>query len=61
MSGRGNGGKGLGKEETKRRRKMLGDSIQYVLPVQTISTYQARKLISRGITEPAIQRLAGRG
>ncbi|KAL3782552.1 hypothetical protein ACHAWO_000752 [Cyclotella atomus] len=42
MSGRGKGGKGLGKGGAKRHRKVLRDNI-------------------RGITKPAIRRLARRG
>ncbi|KAL3691253.1 hypothetical protein R1sor_004904 [Riccia sorocarpa] len=42
MSGRGKGGKGLGKGGAKRHRKVFRDNI-------------------RGITKPAIRRLARRG
>ena len=42
MTGRGKGGKGLGKGGSKRHRKVLRDNI-------------------KGITKPAIRRLARRG
>jgi hypothetical protein len=59
MSGRGKGGKGLGKGGAKRHRKVLRDNIQYV-PFQ--STFLVTLAdISRGITKPAIRRLARRG
>jgi hypothetical protein len=58
MSGRGKGGKGLGKGGAKRHRKVLRDNIQYVfLCLYLVRTW----LISRGITKPAIRRLARRG
>ena len=50
MTGRGKGGKGLGKGGAKRHRKILRDNIQGIF----------QKLI-QGITKPAIRRLARRG
>lgn len=59
MSGRGKGGKGLGKGGAKRHRKVLRDNIQVDnwevnSPGLTMHTLQ-------GITKPAIRRLARRG
>ena len=59
MSGRGKGGKGLGKGGAKRHRKVLRDNIQVftaVIFVIILST-----LMFQGITKPAIRRLARRG
>ena len=59
MSGRGKGGKGLGKGGAKRHRKILRDNIQGE------STWDGFRLCwltdSGGITKPAIRRLARRG
>ncbi|XBH58824.1 hypothetical protein VPH35_080196 [Triticum aestivum] len=57
MSGRGKGGKGLGKGGAKRHRKVLRDNIQ------GITKPAIRRLARRGggITKPAIRRLARRG
>ena len=58
MSGRGKGGKGLGKGGAKRHRKILRDNIQ----VSLLFTIQQPFLITpQGITKPAIRRLARRG
>ena len=58
MSGRGKGGKGLGKGGAKRHRKVLRDNIQVFTAVfATISS----TLLFQGITKPAIRRLARRG
>ena len=57
MSGRGKGGKGLGKGGAKRHRKVLRDNIQWVPP--TILSDHSWSI--RGITKPAIRRLARRG
>jgi len=59
MSGRGKGGKGLGKGGAKRHRKILRDNIQ---GEWTWGGFQSRWLTdSGGITKPAIRRLARRG
>ncbi|KAJ7767018.1 histone-fold-containing protein [Mycena maculata] len=50
MSGRGKGGKGLGKGGAKRHRKILRDNIQVLTSP-----------LAEGITKPAIRRLARRG
>ena len=39
MSGRGKGGKGLGKGGAKRHRKVLRDNIQGITKVRTISSW----------------------
>ena len=60
MSGRGKGGKGLGKGGAKRHRKVLRDNIQ----VNFITCYFIHLLhflCFQGITKPAIRRLARRG
>ena len=58
MSGRGKGGKGLGKGGAKRHRKILRDNIQ----VSWSILYNDCLLITpQGITKPAIRRLARRG
>ena len=57
MTGRGKGGKGLGKGGAKRHRKVLRDNIQVkhsLLEYLLIGNEQ-------GITKPAIRRLARRG
>jgi histone H4 len=58
MSGRGKGGKGLGKGGAKRHRKILRDNIRKTPPI-----YSERSANSslEGITKPAIRRLARRG
>ncbi|KAI3608513.1 histone h4 [Moniliophthora roreri] len=67
MSGRGKGGKGLGKGGAKRHRKILRDNIQGMLAsfAVTSSTSLTRpsSLLTTvsGITKPAIRRLARRG
>ena len=56
MTGRGKGGKGLGKRGAKRHRKVLRDNIQV--------KYLSLKIFTdfmQGITKPAIRRLARRG
>ncbi|CAI6370493.1 unnamed protein product [Macrosiphum euphorbiae] len=53
MTGRGKGGKGLGKGGAKRHRKVLRDNI--------CSTKHPGLLHIQGITKPAIRRLARRG
>jgi len=59
MSGRGKGGKGLGKGGAKRHRKILRDNIQ---GEWSSGGFQSRWLTdSGGITKPAIRRLARRG
>ena len=58
MSGRGKGGKGLGKGGAKRHRKILRDNIQ----VSWSILYKGFLITtSQGITKPAIRRLARRG
>jgi histone H4 len=54
MSGRGKGGKGLGKGGAKRHRKILRDNIRMLL-------YRKHLIYLEGITKPAIRRLARRG
>ena len=57
MTGRGKGGKGLGKGGAKRHRKVLRDNIQAKSsPLNTLIIFNAQ-----GITKPAIRRLARRG
>lgn len=56
MSGRGKGGKGLGKGGAKRHRKVLRDNIQ-----GESSRSCSRSSSPAGITKPAIRRLARRG
>ncbi|KAH9066895.1 histone-fold-containing protein [Lactarius vividus] len=59
MSGRGKGGKGLGKGGAKRHRKILRDNIQ---GMRSVALSSCRFLThSLGITKPAIRRLARRG
>ena len=58
MSGRGKGGKGLGKGGAKRHRKILRDNIQVWL---LIVNQNHLLIILKGITKPAIRRLARRG
>ena len=69
MSGRGKGGKGLGKGGAKRHRKVLRDNIQGMrgkytgllcLCLHSFSLVWC-DLLSAGITKPAIRRLARRG
>ena len=57
MSGRGKGGKGLGKGGAKRHRKVLRDNIQVIFSVLS-GIYSS---LLKGITKPAIRRLARRG
>ncbi|KAJ7281561.1 histone-fold-containing protein [Mycena rebaudengoi] len=57
MSGRGKGGKGLGKGGAKRHRKILRDNIQGKSSSPSIFLFSS----SPGITKPAIRRLARRG
>ncbi|CAF3908833.1 unnamed protein product [Rotaria magnacalcarata] len=57
MSGRGKGGKGLGKGGAKRHRKVLRDNIQG--KILGLSKHSSIDVI--GITKPAIRRLARRG
>jgi histone H4 len=54
MSGRGKGGKGLGKGGAKRHRKILRDNIRMSLLSSVLTA-------AEGITKPAIRRLARRG
>ncbi|CAF0743141.1 unnamed protein product [Adineta steineri] len=77
MSGRGKGGKGLGKGGAKRHRKVLRDNIQGITKpairrlarrggVKRISglIYEEVRVLRdniQGITKPAIRRLARRG
>ena len=56
MTGRGKGGKGLGKGGAKRHRKVLRDNIQVNDQSWTLFAD-----ITQGITKPAIRRLARRG
>lgn len=64
MSGRGKGGKGLGKGGAKRHRKILRDNIQGEM---NFFSFDSRiidwrtLLFLAGITKPAIRRLARRG
>ena len=56
MTGRGKGGKGLGKGGAKRHRKVLRDNIQVkYLTLKSFADFM------QGITKPAIRRLARRG
>ena len=60
MTGRGKGGKGLGKGGAKRHRKVLRDNIQvsyFYIDLSLLIGLGA----SQGITKPAIRRLARRG
>ena len=57
MTGRGKGGKGLGKGGAKRHRKVLRDNIQV-----KYSLFEQLLIFDlQGITKPAIRRLARRG
>ena len=58
MTGRGKGGKGLGKGGAKRHRKVLRDNIQ-VNHSRLLNFLLNR--YEQGITKPAIRRLARRG
>ncbi|KAI5421184.1 hypothetical protein KIW84_044866 [Lathyrus oleraceus] len=63
MSGRGKGGKGLGKGGAKRHRKVLRDNIQGK-GLGKGGAKRHRKVLRdniQGITKPAIRRLARRG
>ena len=57
MTGRGKGGKGLGKGGAKRHRKVLRDNIQVSCWTLLLNYH----LTVQGITKPAIRRLARRG
>jgi histone H4 len=57
MSGRGKGGKGLGKGGAKRHRKILRDNIRMSSKLFRITV----AYFTEGITKPAIRRLARRG
>ena len=59
MSGRGKGGKGLGKGGAKRHRKILRDNIQGMSLHSDLLL--ALTHVRLGITKPAIRRLARRG
>ena len=59
MSGRGKGGKGLGKGGAKRHRKILRDNIQGESGVESSDGLCTH--VDSGITKPAIRRLARRG
>ncbi len=74
MSGRGKGGKGLGKGGAKRHRKILRDNIQVLYNFKLwalffcLSCFETNFFsfffsffIFQGITKPAIRRLARRG
>uniref|UniRef100_A0A803VVT7 Histone H4 n=3 Tax=Euteleostomi TaxID=117571 RepID=A0A803VVT7_FICAL len=70
MSGRGKGGKGLGKGGAKRHRKVLRDNIQGITKpairrlARRGGAKRHRKVLRdniQGITKPAIRRLARRG
>uniref|UniRef100_A0A8C3N920 Histone H4 n=1 Tax=Geospiza parvula TaxID=87175 RepID=A0A8C3N920_GEOPR len=64
MSGRGKGGKGLGKGGAKRHRKVLRDNIQGITKPAMGGAKRHRKVLRdniQGITKPAIRRLARRG
>ena len=62
MTGRGKGGKGLGKGGAKRHRKVLRDNIQVkCLVLEVLRLEQSRWSFEQGITKPAIRRLARRG
>jgi len=60
MSGRGKGGKGLGKGGAKRHRKILRDNIQGEHLTFSFPHPSYLRSLS-GITKPAIRRLARRG
>ena len=60
MTGRGKGGKGLGKGGAKRHRKVLRDNIQ-VQFFYLCYKFQYDWKCLQGITKPAIRRLARRG
>ncbi|KAJ7187439.1 histone-fold-containing protein [Mycena pura] len=62
MSGRGKGGKGLGKGGAKRHRKILRDNIQGI-SIHLCALCLSRRILTyrTGITKPAIRRLARRG
>ena len=59
MTGRGKGGKGLGKGGAKRHRKVLRDNIQVMYSLSETIIYA--DALEQGITKPAIRRLARRG
>ena len=59
MTGRGKGGKGLGKGGAKRHRKVLRDNIQVMYSLSESIIYA--DALEQGITKPAIRRLARRG
>ena len=59
MTGRGKGGKGLGKGGAKRHRKVLRDNIQVIGSI--LDYYEHELIFVQGITKPAIRRLARRG
>ena len=61
MSGRGKGGKGLGKGGAKRHRKILRDNIQGASDLLSFLTSFVADIGFAGITKPAIRRLARRG
>ncbi|XP_024947401.1 histone H4 isoform X1 [Cephus cinctus] len=64
MTGRGKGGKGLGKGGAKRHRKVLRDNIQGITKPAKGGAKRHRKVLRdniQGITKPAIRRLARRG
>ena len=61
MSGRGKGGKGLGKGGAKRHRKVLRDNIQGTFLIIHLWICLSIVLFCIGITKPAIRRLARRG
>ena len=58
MTGRGKGGKGLGKGGAKRHRKVLRDNIQVI---SKTAVTVCERCSFQGITKPAIRRLARRG
>ena len=59
MTGRGKGGKGLGKGGAKRHRKVLRDNIQVMRITDVVWVVSIEFM--QGITKPAIRRLARRG
>jgi histone H4 len=61
MSGRGKGGKGLGKGGAKRHRKILRDNIQGECAFFLYDLCDVPAYVLLGITKPAIRRLARRG
>ncbi|KAJ2962535.1 hypothetical protein NQZ79_g2393 [Umbelopsis isabellina] len=66
LTGRGKGGKGLGKGGAKRHRKILRDNIRKYLPTKhswsfVTKTHANTSFFPEGITKPAIRRLARRG